>query len=245
MSYINQQILGGGISNGGVFLQSSGNLGGKRHVFVGLTGDHAFVYPTIGGYITNPFNGRAKAYAGDLAEYDPMESTVKILKTYEVAVAVTASDTTIKLKRDGFYHRPLVGDVIMAAPATATTKGKAVTIISVVNEVDTTAGDVWNVTLSAALGVVAKGKVLVEAAEAGDSVAPIVTSPNVFFPCDTDFFYNPNDSEDGLDEYTKARYVINLPLLGHGVKMYTDRMSPLPDYVKAMNKSLWNGWFEI
>lgn len=244
MSYIEQQILGGGIGNAGVLMQTSGSVGGKRHVFVGLAGDHSFVYPTIGGYISNPFKGMAKAYAGDLAEYDPTESTIKILKTYVAAKAVE-SGTTILLVRDGYHHRPFVGDVVMVAPSTLTGTGTAVTITAVSSETDATAGDVWNVTLSATLGAVAKDAVLVEAVEAGSGKAQMVTNPNVFFPSDTDFFYNPNDEEAGTDQYNKVRYTINLPLLGHGVKMYTDKMSPLPATIKALNKSLWNGWFEI
>ena len=245
MSYIEQQILGGGISNAGVLLQSSGKVGGKRSVFVGLTGDHSFIYPTIGGYIVNPFNGKAKMYAGDLAEYDPMTSKIKILKTYVVAKAVAESETTVLLVRDGYHHRPLVGDNIMVAPESASGTGTAVTVTAVKATTDSTAGDVWQLTVSDAPGVVAKNTVLVEAEEAGTSKSPMVTNPNVFFPSDTDFFYNPNDEEDGDDEYYKARYTINLPLLGHGVKMYADKMSPLPGYIKSMNKSLWNGWFEI
>lgn len=243
MSYINQQVMGGGISNAGVLLQASGKIGGKRSVFVGLTGDHSFIYPTIGGHIVNPFKGKAKMYAGDLAEFDPMNSTIKILKTYVAAKASTGNKVT--LVRDGFHHRPLVGDNIMVAPDATDGTGTAVTVTDVKNLTDATAGDVWEVTLSAALGSVAKDAVLVEAAEAGDGKSPMVTNPNVFFPSDTDFFYNPDDEEAGDDEYYKVRYTINLPLLGHGVKMYEDKMSPLPGYVKAMNKSLWNGWFEI
>ncbi len=245
MSYINQQVMGGGISNAGVLLQASGSIGGKRHVFVGLTGDHSFIYPTIGGHIVNPFNGKAKMYAGDLAEFDPVNSTIKILKTYVVAKAAGASDTKVLLVRDGFHHRPLVGDNVMVAPDTADGTGTAVTITAVKATTDATAGDVWEVTVSAALDTAEKDAVLVEAAEAGDSKKPMVTNPNVFFPSDTDFFYNPDDEEAGDDEYYKVRYTINLPLLGHGVKMYEDKMSPLPGYVKSMNKSLWNGWFEI
>lgn len=245
MSYIEQQLMGGGISNAGVLMQTSGSVGGKRHVFVGLTGDHSFIYPTIGGYIVNPFKGKAKAYAGDLAEYDPIASTIKILKTYVAAKATAADDTTISLVRDGYHHRPLIGDIVMVAPSTLTGKGTAVTITDVKNGTDATAGDVWNVTLSATLGVVAKDTVLVEAVEAGANKGAMVTKPNVFFPSDTDFFYNPNDEDAGSDEYYKARYTINLPLLGHGVKMYEDIMSPLPASIKALNKSLWNGWFEI
>lgn len=245
MSYINQQIMGGGISNAGVLLQASGSVGGKRHVFVGLTGDHDFIYPEIGGYIVNPFKGKAKAYAGDLAEYDPTTRQIKLLKTYVAAKEATAEGTSILLVRDGYHHIPFVGDIVMVAPSTLTGKGTAVTVTAVRKETDATAGDVWNLTLSGALQVVAKGAVLVEATEVGSNKTSVVTNPNVFFPSDTDFFYNPDDEEAGTDEFYKARYTINLPLLGHGVKMYEDRMSPMPATIKALNKSLWKGWFEI
>lgn len=245
MSYIEQQVLGGGISNAGVLLQANGKIGGKRSVFVGLTGDHSFVYPTIGGYIVNPFKGKAKMYAGDFAEYDPTTSKIKILKTYAVAKAVGDTDTKVLLVRDGFHHRPFVGDNIMVEPDTIEDTGATATITAVNVTTDSTAGDVWEVTISGALGAITKDAVIVEAAEAGSDKAPMVTKPNVFFPSDTDFFYNPDDEEAGNDEYCKARYTINLPLLSHGVKMYENKMSPLPAYIKAMNKSLWNGWFEI
>lgn len=245
MSYVKQQILGGGISNAGVLLQTSGTIGGKRHVFVGLVGDHGFVYPTIGGHITNPFNGVAKAYAGDLCEYDPTTSEVKILKTYEVAEAVEAASTTVKIVRDGYRHRPLVGDILMVAPDELTGTGTAVTVTAVSKTTDSTLGDIWTLTLSDALGAADKGAVLVEAAEAGSGKSAMVTNPNAFFPSDTDFFYNPNDDEDGSDEYYKVRYTFTPCLAGQGVKMYKDRMQPLPASILALNKSMWNGWFEL
>lgn len=245
MSYIDQQILGGGISKAGLLIQTSGQIGGKRHVFVGLTGDHGFVYPTIGGYIANPFKGTAKAYAGDLCEYSPTDGKVLLLKTYEVAVAAAASDTTVKIVRDGFRHRPFVGDILMVAPSELAGTGTAVTVTAVTKTTDSTAGDVWAVTLSETLGALTAGAILVEGAEAGSDKSPVVTNPNAFFPCDEDFFYNPDDEDDGGDEFSKARYTYTPALAGQGVKMYTDRMQPLPASVKALNKSMWDGWFEL
>lgn len=242
MSYVKQQILGGGISNAGVLLQTSGTIGGKRHVFVGLVGDHGFVYPTIGGYLKNPFKGVAKAYAGDLCEFDPATSEVKLLKTYELAA--DATDTTIKIVRDGYRHRPLVGDTIMVAPDTIDGTGTAVTVTAVSKTTDDTDGDTWTLTLSAAL-TASKGDVLVEAAEAGDAKKAMVTNPNALLPSDYDFFYNPNDADDGTDEYYQARYTLTPCLAGQGVKMYSDRIQPLPASILALNKSMWNGWFEL
>jgi len=140
MTYIKQQVLGSGVSNAGVLLQTSGVIGGMRHVFVGLTGDHGLVYPTIGGYVANPFKGRAKAYAGDLCEYDPTNGKVLLLKTYEVAEAATG--TTVKIKRDGYRHRPLVGDIIMVAPDTLDGTGTAATVTAVSKTTDATLGDI-------------------------------------------------------------------------------------------------------
>lgn len=245
MSYVKQQILGGGISNAGVLLQTSGTIGGKRHVFVGLVGDHGFVYPTIGGYLKNPFKGVAKAYAGDLCEFDPSTSEVKLLKTYEVAAAAEAAATTVLIVRDGYRHRPLVGDTIMVAPDELTGTGTAVTVTAVSKTTDSTNGDTWTLTLSATLGAIDKGAVLVEAAEAGSGKTAMVTNPNALLPSDMDFFYDPNDEDDGSDEYYKARYTFTPALAGQGVKMYSDRIQPLPASILALNKSMWNGWFEL
>lgn len=245
MSYIEQKILGRGISTAGVLLQSSGAIGGKRHVFVGLTGDHGFVYPTIGGYLKNPFKGKAKAFAGDLCEYDPVSCEVKILKTFEVAADATGTAVKVLIKRDGYRHRPFAGDALMIAPDTLSETGTAVTVTAVKVVNDATAGDAWELTLSAAIGAVSKGDIIIEAVEAGSGKGAMVTKPNALFPSDMDFFYNPNDEDDGTDEYKKARYVFTPALAGQGVKMYIDRMSPMPDCVKALNKSMWNGWFEL
>lgn len=59
----------GGHFGGRTLIQAHGKIGGHRSVFINLVSGNkdAFVYPPFGGVITNPFKGRAKAYAGDFA----------------------------------------------------------------------------------------------------------------------------------------------------------------------------------
>ena len=192
----------------------------------------------------NPFKGPAKIYAGDFLEYDPgiygnAGATVKILKSYQCAKKTGATDTTLLIVRDGYKHIPFIGDNLMVAPDALDGTGTAVTVTGV--EKTTEAGaDVWKLTLSATLGVVAKDAVLVEAAAAGDAQKPMVTNPNGYAQCDYDFLFTPgNDFEDG------ARYMLTPFLANDDTVMYIDRMSPIPPAIKALNKSRVNGWFHL
>lgn len=249
MNYYDQMFARGAINNGAVLLQSEGSIGGQRHVFVGLEGavKEAFRHPPIGGLITNPFKGPAKIYAGDLIEHDlglanGKGATVKILKSYKVGVATsTSTDTAIYLERNGFVHIPFVGDVLMVAGATFATKGKGVTVVAV-EETVKEEKDVWKVTLSATLGNLTAGTVLVEAAEAGDSVLPMVTNPNCFAPSDYDF---PFYALAGSDSYHTPRLLNTFCMLGGDVVMWKDKMSPVPPAVLAMNKSLYAEFWHI
>ena len=115
------------------------------------------------------------------------------------------------------------------------------TVSAVEATTDTTAGDVWKLTLSAALGTLKVGDVLVEAASAGDSVLPMVTNPNCFAPNDNDFPYY----DAGGDKYHKPRTNINFCMLNPDCVMWLDRMGPVPPAVKAMNKSLYPEFWHI
>lgn len=234
----------GGVNLGNTLIQASGEIGGSRHVFVKLqrSGNDAQTFPTAGGVVTNPFKGRAKIYAGDLMEFDPGISedtgaTVKILKTYEVAAASTATAKTIKVVKDGYHHIPFIGDVLMAAPAAIDGTGVAATVTAVVAN-----GDVYEVTLSAALGALKVGDIVVEGEKAGDAVTPLVTNPNAVAACDYDFLYDPTAS---ADDFEGARYLITPIIASEDVKMYTAKMSPMPAYIAALNKSRINGWFNL
>lgn len=241
--FISARATRGGVFYGTTLIQSSGVLGGSRHVFVKLIkgGKDGLVYPTHGGKLLNPFKGgHAKIYAGDLIEYDAglsgdAGSTVKILKSYEV---LSATGTTVNIVRDGYRHIPFAGDNIMKAPDTLDGTGTAVTVTAVKKTaVDGT--DVWQLTVSAAL-TAEKGDVLVEAAAAGDDVKAMVTNPNAYAPCDADFIYEPNEAEDDIDG---AIYMLTPCLANCDTVLYEKKMSPVPPAVKALNRSRVAGWF--
>lgn len=250
MSDFYQQILlNSGYLPGRTLVQARGSIGGHRYVFVKLqmSGKDALVFPTSGGIVKNPFKGNARAFAGTLAEYIPSNgsngSEIRILKSYAVAkVTSESSDTVIYLKRDGYSLIPFVGDVLMVAPTTLVEKGTAVTVTAVEKTTDGLAGDVWKVTLSAALGALTTSSVLVEAKEAGSGKEAMVTNPNSYLPCDFDFVFDPAASEDDFDG---ARYLITPALALGDVFLYEDRMQPLSAALKALNKSKVKGWFNI
>lgn len=242
--FYQQILLNSGYLPGRALVQARGSIGGHRYVFVKLqmSGKDALVFPTTGCVIKNPFKGNARAFAGTLFEYNP-DGTGYILKSYAVAKATAeATDTDIYLKRDGYSLIPFVGDILMVAPTTLTGKGTAVTVTAVKAETDTTAGDVWKVTLSATLGALTTSSVLVEAKEAGASKEAMVTNPNSYLPCDFDFVFDPAASDNDFDG---ARYLITPALALGDVFLYTDRMQPLSAALKGLNKSKVNGWFNI
>lgn len=242
--FYQQILLNSGYLPGRALVQARGSIGGHRYVFVKLqmSGKDALVFPTTGCVIKNPFKGNARAFAGTLFEYNP-DGTGYILKSYAVAKATAeATDTDIYLKRDGYSLIPFVGDILMVAPTTLTEKGTAVTVTAVKAETDTTAGDVWKVTLSATLGALTTSSVLVEAKEAGASKEAMVTNPNSYLPCDFDFVFDPAASDNDFDG---ARYLITPALALGDVFLYEDRMQPLSAALKALNKSKVKGWFNI
>lgn len=242
--FYQQILLNSGYLPGRALVQARGSIGGHRYVFVKLqmSGKDALVFPTTGCVIKNPFKGNARAFAGTLFEYNP-DGTGYILKSYAVAKATAeATDTDIYLKRDGYSLIPFVGDILMVAPTTLTGKGAAVTVTAVKAETDTTAGDVWKVTLSATLGALTTSSVLVEAKEAGESKEAMVTNPNSYLPCDFDFVFDPAASDNDFDG---ARYLITPALALGDVFLYEDRMQPISAALKALNKSKVKGWFNI
>lgn len=236
-----ENTLLGGTNLGNALVQASGSVGGYRHVFVKWqgSGKNGLIFPPIGGVLENPFKGRAKAYAGDLVEY-AIDGTCKLLKTYVAQAASTT--TTAYFVRDGYKHIPFVGDVLMKAPDTATGEGQS----SLVTAVESTTNDgvnVWKVKLEVALPL-AVGDILVEAKGSAsvNGIAPLVQNPNAYLACDYDFAYDPTNIDDFYDG---AKYLINPCIASEDVKLIISQMSPLPAYVKAMNKSLVDGWFNL
>lgn len=217
-------------------IQRSATVGGARSVFVKLQGNkNELVYPTFGGYIKNPFKGPAKIFAGDLMEYrtdaNGLNPEIYILKTYKV---VSVSGSTVNILNDGYKHIPFVGDKIGVAPDKIGGAVDAVTVTAV-KESEVEGKKVWVVTTSGTLTASADD-VLVEAGEDGNM---IVKKINAVAPTDLDMFDAPATGDEDFDG---ARYSYT-PALG-GV-MYTNKMSPLPECVKKLNKTNINGWFQI
>lgn len=244
-----------GVFRGRELVQKRGKLGGSRSVFVKLQGiKNELVYPTFGGIIRNPFKGPAKLFAGDLCWYKTNSNGVNpeiyILKTFEV---LSASTTTVNIKRDGYRHIPFVGDIVMKAPDVIGGSGTGVKITAVTETtvtIDTTDYDVWQVTTSANIASsLSNGSILVEATAAG-STTMLVEAINSVCDCDCDFFDIPKITTDtnvttasGTDnEFDAARYLYT-PALG-GL-MYINKMSPMPQCVLDLNRSNVNGWFKV
>lgn len=240
-----------GYFRGRVLVQSTGSIGGYKSVFVKLKELHnELVYPTFGGIIMNPFRGRAKFFAGDLMEFRTNEKGVRpevyILKTFKV---VSASGTTVRVERSGFLHKPFVGDILMAAPDEIGGEGTAATVTAVKTDTATVSGasvDVYVLTMSATLGTLAAGAILVEAEAAGSDKKMLVKNINAVADCDADMMFD-NVSDTGKigsddEDFVDARYLYT-PALG-GL-MYTHKMSPIPACVAKLNRSKVNGWFKI
>ena len=238
-----------GSFSGTTLLQARGEVGGFRHVFVSLAGPKIGVmYPISGGILKNPFKGTAKVYAADLVEYKP-NGECYILKTYEVADGVLESAVKVKIAsgkcKNGevFRHIPFVGDNLMVAPETLDGTGTAVTVTAVTNTYAADGKqDGWEITLSATLGALSKGAVLVEASGVGGSVKAMVTNPNCYLDHDYDFIFKPATGDDDFDG---ARYFFTPVLMENREYAYIDRMQPLPKSILALNTSKVEGWFKL
>lgn len=224
-----------GVFQGNTLIKRASKIGGSKFVFVALGGSTNLQTLPIGGKIVNPFFG--KMYAGDLVEYaiptgaSTEGATIKLLKTYTVDDTVESTGPVIKLKKNGFTHRPVIGEFLMKAPTALNGKGAGYAITAVAETESQ-----YEVTIATTLGALAKGDILVNAASSGASVNMLVTNPNAVLDCDYDMLYNPSDP-DGV-----ANYLIS-PIL-HAT-MWECRMSAIPACVKAINKSKVAGWFEI
>lgn len=231
-----------GTFRGTTLLQQRGSIGGVRSVFVKIKGmKNVLVYPTFGAMIKNPFRQvPAKFYAGDLLEFrldkNGVNPEIYILKTFEVAKDATTS-TEILIKRNGYRHRPCVGDKVGVAPSQI---GGAITtpvsIVAVAETTDSTEGDVWSVTVSAAV-TYKKSNILVEADGSNNM---LVKQINAFVDCDLDFVYSPSTGDEDFDG---GRYFYT-PAIG-GATMYISKMSPMPKCVLDLNSSRFNGWYSL
>lgn len=241
MSNYYDSFMQPGVFFGAVLLQAEVSIGGHRSVFVDLQGvKNELTTPTGGGQIMNPFKGQAKFYAGDLFElrYDDKGEDPKLylLKTFKVKSQDT---TTVKIYRDGYSHIPFVGDVLMKAPDKMGGQNKAYTIQSVKAEQDGGV-DVWTVVFNTQLDTLSDGDVLVEAEGESATGNMLLKTINTVAPCDGSFVYMPTTG--ATNDFNSVR-MFYTPVM-HGT-MYIHKMSPLPKCVLDLNKSRFNGWYEV
>lgn len=226
-----------GAFRGRKLVQTSGEIGGARAVFVKIKGiKNELVYPTFGGKVMNPPKGNGfKFFAGDLFEYRTNDKGVApevyLLKTYLVH---SVSGSVVNIVRDGYKHKPFVGDKLGVAPDEIGGAMEAATIVKVestkVGEVN-----VWACTMNSALAAEADD-VLVEADAEGKMLVKVV---NAVADSDGDML---DAGAVGEDDFEGARYHYT-PALG-GI-MYAHKMSPMPACVLALNQCKINGWFQI
>lgn len=227
----------------GTIRQGDWRTGSKRFVFVDLDGAVAYpVFVPKGGVIKNVGKYGGKAFQGDLCEFTT-DGKCYVMKTFELADALSATDTEMYLVRDEFHHIPNVDDILMVAPSKLSSTGTGVKITApeaTTKTVDSKKVNVWKITITANdFGALSKGAILVEAAEAGASKKMLVSNPNTFIPWDMVFNYSPATEDT---DFNGARYAF-APVL-HGVA-WKNRMSKLPTCVDAINKSRITGWFEL
>lgn len=127
----------------------------------------------------------------------------------------------------------------MKAPTKIGGTGKAYTIQSVVedNEGGT---DVWTCVFNTQLDSCTDHDVLVEAEGESASGNMLLKTINCVAPSDGDFVYVPTIGTGAKSNNARMFYT---PMM-HGI-MYIHKMSPLPKCVKDLNKSRFNGWYEV
>ena len=230
-----------GTFRGTVLKQSKGTIGGARSVFAKFKGiKNELVYPYNGGIIKNAPKGTGfKFFAGDLMEFRTNENyanpEVYLLKTFLVE---SVSGTTVNIVKDGYKHKPFVGDIVGVAPSEIGGEMTGVEIKSVTTG-KVGSQEVWVCTTSAAISGASKGTILVEAVATGASEM-LVKNINAFADCDGDM---PYSTVDGEDEFEKAKYLY-VPAVG-GVYIYISKMSPIPACVLEKNVSQFNGLFKL
>lgn len=154
--------------------------------------------------------------AGSLVSLNQAGGTAKIIETFEVAAAVTATDTVVKVKAYPSYPKPKNGIALMKAPSSASATAKAGLISDV--ELDYANG-VYEFTITANdLGVLAAGDILVRAASAG-ATASVIAIPTGL--TENDVWVDSGD------------YAATVASVFDG-EIMEDRIQPIPSFVKQV-----------
>ena len=224
------------VTNLAYFYETSQKTRGGKWVWVKDSNGESRKNVLLGGTILNPKKGFDHLYAAQLVQYTPSVGCL-IFRSFGVKTATAAAtDTTIYLNGDGYGDAPEVGMLIMKAPSAATGKGQSALVTNVVYD---EANEQFAVTLSVALGALAAGDILVEAAgeEASATASVLVPKPNTFVEADRDLMPTEGYGLSGTANYSLSTV--------YDKQAWIQRMQPLPKYVLDMNRSYIDGIFWI
>ena len=224
------------VTNLAYFYETSQKTRGGKWVWVKDSNGEQRGNVLLGGTILNPKKGFDHLYAAQLVQYTPAQGCL-IFRSFGVKTATAAAtDTTIYINGDGYGDVPEVGMLIMKAPAAATGTGQSAVVTNVVYD---ETNEQFAVTLSVALGALAAGDILVEAAgsAASETATVLVPKPNTFVEADRDLM-----PTEGYGLTGQANYSISTV---YNKQAWIARMQPLPAYVLANNRSLIDGIFWI
>ena len=224
------------VTNLAYFYETSQKTRGGKWVWVKDSNGEQRGNVLLGGTILNPKKGFDHLYAAQLVQYTPAQGCL-IFRSFGVKTATAAAtDTTIYINGDGYGDAPEVGMLIMKAPAAATGTGQSAVVTNVVYD---ETNEQFAVTLSVALGALAAGDILVEAAgsAASETATVLVPKPNTFVEADRDLM-----PTEGYGLTGQANYSISTV---YNKQAWIARMQPLPAYVLANNRSLIDGIFWI
>ena len=224
------------VTNLAYFYETSQKTRGGKWVWVKDSNGEERKNVLLGGTILNPKKGFDHLYAAQLVQYTPSVGML-IFRSFGVKVATAAAtDTTIYLNGDGYGDAPEVGMLIMKAPSAANGTGQSALVTNVVYD---EANEQFAVTLSVALGALAAGDILVEAAgdEASAAATVLVPKPNTFVEADRDLMPTEGYGLAGTANYSLSTV--------YDKQAWIQRMQPLPQYVLDMNRSYIDGIFWI
>ena len=223
------------ITNLAYFYETSKKLRGGKWVWVKDGNGEARNNVLLGGTILNPKKGFDHLYAAQLVQYTPNAGCL-IFRSFALKANAAANATTYVLNGDGYGDAPEVGMLIMKAPSAANGTGQSALVTNVVYD---EANEQFAVTLSVALGALAAGDILVEAAgeEASATASVLVPKPNTFVEADRDLMPTEGFGLNGTANYSISTV--------YDKQAWIQRMQPLPQYVLAMNRSYIDGIFWI
>ena len=224
------------VTNLAYFYETSQKTRGGKWVWVKDSNGEQRGNVLLGGTILNPKKGFDHLYAAQLVQYTPAQGCL-IFRSFGVKTATAAAtDKTIYINGDGYGDAPEVGMLIMKAPSAANGTGQSALVTNVVYD---ETNEQFAVTLSVALGALAVGDILVEAAgnAASETATVLVPKPNTFVEADRDLM-----PTEGYGLTGQANYSISTV---YNKQAWIARMQPLPAYVLANNRSLIDGIFWI